>query len=126
MGSIAALADPRDFVGRIRVWNKLLKIRNAEHVKSLNPFRYFSFRRGGGEHKAHLLLTSMQALISRVSPYSLNLDCVELRVMRESWQSAHTEIEGYTGDGWAAWTLANEPQMRAFDAQVFKRALYHP
>ena len=118
MRSMAALDDPDEFAQEIRVLLKLLKVHYIGVVKRPYPFRYFSFRRGGGERKAHLLLSSMQALISRVSTYSLNSDCVELWVMRESWQSAHTEIDGYTGDGWAAW-LASAPQMRAFDAQVF-------
>lgn len=38
--------------------------------------------------------------------------------MRESWQSARAEIEGYTGDGWAAWGAVNGSKLRAFDAEL--------
>jgi hypothetical protein len=114
MCRIATSDDPATFYANcFRPSTSLLRVAKIEK----NPFRYFSF--GAASERKSDILSTVQTLISRVGSSSMSFECLELRVLSETWKDLHDEVgESYTEDGWMVWKLANEKEMALFDRQL--------
>jgi len=114
MSRIASYEPANFWIDCVKICNMLFRCGTLE--KSQNPFRHFSFvvesdRKGD-------ILSSVQNIISRVSTYSINFDCIELRVLSDAWKGGHDEVDSYKDDGWEVWKAANAPLLQHFDEQL--------